>query len=76
MKQGDYVKVLIPGERPWAEVKEVISDTEFVGRIDNHVMPGGLHNYRLNDEVTFNYQNDGHEPYWRAQESLASTESI
>lgn len=34
IKPGEYVKVLIPGERPWVKVLEV-GEGGFVGKIDN-----------------------------------------
>ncbi len=48
---GDHVKVVLPGEAPWAEVLEIRGEG-FLGRIDNHPA-SDLHDYRFGEKVWF-----------------------
>ena len=53
MKVGDSMKVVLPGESPWAEVVEVFPDGRWLGRIDNHLVCGDMHDYCKDDLVLF-----------------------
>lgn len=52
MRVGESVKIFMPGESPWAEVEEIISDTELRVRIDNYLVCTGYgHPFKYNDVV-------------------------
>lgn len=51
MEIGDFVKVQLPGERPWAEVTGVMGST-IQARIDNDLIGNPeMHNYQIDQEI-------------------------
>jgi len=52
---GEYVKVHLPGEWPFAIVTAVHHETVIQARIDNH-LASGLHNFAFGDVLTFQYR--------------------
>ena len=50
---GDFVKVHLPGETPWAECVAVHADGTWDGRIDNHLVCTEEHGLRVHDVVRF-----------------------
>lgn len=38
IKQGEYYKVRLPGETPWAECLAILPDGSWEGRIDNNLI--------------------------------------
>lgn len=63
---GQYLKVFLPGESPWAECVAVHSDGTWEGRIDNRLV-GGLHDFQQGQMVRFK-EESGSDPmggrYW------------
>jgi hypothetical protein len=84
---GDLVKIILPGERCWAEVLEVLDDRSIRVRIDNDVgrWPGlawddapeagaitPLHTHKFNDVVCAKWSNkDGYIAFFVVEEPKA-----
>lgn len=47
LKVGDFYKVALPGETPWAECMAVFVDGSWAGRIDNKLIGSGSDEDRL-----------------------------
>ncbi len=61
MKIGDYIKVHLPGERPWAVVIKVINDNALLAKIDNHCV-SPLHEHDYGDVLSVTKVDDHWEP--------------
>ena len=49
---GNAVKIFLPGESPWAEVVQELSDLMLLVRINNHLVNTGYgHPFKLGDVV-------------------------
>ena len=52
---GEYIKVSLPGETPWALVTEPIREDAVRARIDNHLV-SDLHDFEYGQVVRLVYQ--------------------
>ena len=60
---GQFIKVFLPGESPWATVVSAHEDGRVAARIDNDLV-GGLHGYVYGDVVTFEAKDYGDFACW------------
>jgi hypothetical protein len=52
-KIGEWVKVYLPHETPWAECVVVHPDGTWEGRVDNHLVFTDEHGFRFGDVIRF-----------------------
>jgi hypothetical protein len=60
---GDRVKVMLPGESPFADVIEVLPDGNWIGELNSHAMLGD-HGYDNGDLVLFSQQDFNGNIWW------------
>lgn len=51
MEIGDFIKVVLPQERPWAMVTDMYSPNKVHATIDNFLLYTDEHGYRYGDEI-------------------------
>jgi hypothetical protein len=60
---GQCIKVMLPGESPWAIVTAVLDDGRIMARIDNYPV-GDEHGYKYGDVATFERDPDAQRIVW------------
>ena len=60
---GDRVKVMLPGESPWADVIEVLPDGNWIGQINGCPLLGD-HDYNDGDLLLFSQRDFNGNIWW------------
>lgn len=63
-KEGDNVKVWLPGETPWATVYSILSDGRWVGDINNDLVNTAQHGISFGDRIVFRLEKHDHVSLW------------
>lgn len=64
MKPGDYLKVFLPGEIPWATIVSIHEDGRLAARLDNYPVCTHMHGYKYGDVVTFKKRTGDGWEFW------------
>ena len=76
LKNGDHVKVHLPGEWPWAIVIAIIAPNVIQARLDNTPVCRDSHSFKYGDVLTFQYRDTPQAPGYFAWEVSPDREQL